>query len=367
MAVPTITSLTPSIGLASGDQLITIAGTGFHVAVDEAPGVVNPADGMNPENDAPSIRTVMVTFDGVASPLVKVYSSTLLTAILPPGNAGNDTQAPPGRSVTVQVINVTQGTTTPIGGESVSAVNAFTYARPMHTTEYESALTYTVRIFLQLLKGQLLVDEVNYAVQTDYDPTTDDELHVTKFAKLPGIILVGPDLRENRFYSLNEQPTYPDGTTSKLDGVSPAGFLETRVPYTVDMVFQIIGVSDTKTELLNLMANFVMMMHKNKFLVVQRDAQDATKGTVRYELDFEPGGQPKNATMPNNSNLRSWEASVVIRGFDIEAFSGLTTDGTSDPANLIPAHAVIDHGRCADNVTLAPGVPLGILSQEDEP
>ena len=365
MSAPTIASVTPSIGLASGDQLVTIEGTGFNVPVDVAvpPGQPDPYD---PASLATFTQTAMVLFDGVPATLVKVYSSTLLTCLLPPGNPGDATTPPPGRAVSVQVINVAQGTTDPIPGESVTAANAFTYARPLHTTEYESDFARTIRTLLRLLKSQLLVDEVNYAVQTDYDPTTGDELHVTKFAKLPGIVLAGPDLRENRFYSLNEQPDYPDGTVSALDGVSPTGFLETRVPYTVDLVFDVIAASDTKTELLNLEANFVLFMHKNKYLSVQRSATDPSKGSVRYELDFEPFGQPKNTTTANNSNLRSWQARIVIRGFDLEAFSGLTLDGTSDPANLIPAHAVVDHGRAADVVRLAPTESIGILSTEDD-
>jgi len=350
---PTITSITPSIGLASGDQLITIRGTGFNVPVDAPPGVVDPNDPYDPVSLATKTQTAMVLFDGVASPIVKVFSSTLLTAILPQGNAGPSSTPAPGRSVSVSIVNVVQGTSTPIGGESVTAPNAFVYARPLLTKEYESDLTRAIRTLLQLMKGQLLVDEVNWAVQTDYDATTGDELHVTKFAKLPGIVLAGPELRENRFYSINQQPDFDDGTVSDLDGSSPAGFITTRVPYTVDLSFTVVGASDNKAELWNLAANFVMFMHKNKWLYMNRSATDPTKGQVRWEMDFDgPGSQPKSTTVPNNSNLRSWTAEIVIRGFDIEAFSGLVTDGTTDPSNLIPAHAVIDHGRCADTVNV---------------
>ncbi len=368
MSVPTITSVTPAVGLASGDQLITIEGTNFNVPVhvDAGPGEVNNQDPYDPVSLATYTQTATVTFDGVPATLVKVFSATLLTCLLPPGNPGPRGTTPPGRAVDVVVTNTTQGTTTPIPGETVTLANGFTYARPIHTSEYESDFARAIRTLLQLLKSQLLVDEVNYAVQTDYDPSTGDELHVTKFAKLPGLVLVGPDLRENRFYSLNEQMDYPDGIVSELDGKSSAGFFETRVPYTVDMVFQVIAASDTKVELLNLQANFIMAMHKNKWLYMDRSATDPTKGRVRYEMDFEPNGLPRNSTQPNNSNLRSWHASIVIRGFDIEAFSGLTIDGTPDPANLIPAHAIVDHGRNADIVTLAPVNSVGIVSPEDE-
>lgn len=364
MAVPTLVSLTPSIGLASGDQLITIVGTNFNVPVGAPPGTINGNDPYDAQSLGTVTQTAMVLFDGVPSPLVKVYSSTFLTALLPPGDPGPSSTPPPGRAVTVQILNVTQGTTNPIMGESVSVTSAFTYTRPIMTSEYESDFTRAVRTFIQLLKRQLIVDEVNWAVQTDYDEKTGDELHVTKFAKLPGIALVGPDLRENRFYSLNEQPDYPDGTISPLDGESSAGFLETRVPYTVDVLFTVIGASNNKAELLNLMANFIIVMHKNKWLRMDRSPTNAALGQVKYEMDFEPAGLPTTTTVPNNSNVRSWSAKIVIRGFDIESISGLAIDGTSDPSELLSAHAVIDHGRNADDVVLAPSIKVAIDSSE---
>jgi hypothetical protein len=344
---PTITSITPAIGLASGDSLVSIVGTGFNVPVD-APDTNSDYD---PLSLTTATQTVLVYFDGVLAEQVWVRSSTLIEARIPPGNAGSP-YVPPGRQVTVMLVNVAQGTMTPLAGQSVSVPNAFTYALPILTSEYESDLARAIRTLLQLMKGQLLTVEVNYAVQTDYDANTGDELHVTKFAKLPGIVIVGPDMRENRFYSQNEQPDFDDGTISKLDGVSPAGFFETRVPYTVDLVFDVIGASDNKVELLNLEANFISFMHKNKFLYMNRSATDASKGEIRWEMDFEPHGQPKNTTTPNNSNLRSWEAKIVVRGFDIETFSGLATDGAPDPASLIPAHAIVEHGRYADDVVV---------------
>lgn len=347
MPAPTVSSVTPALGLASGDQLITIQGTNFRPAVHATP--------PDPFTILTWPQTAQVLFDGVPSLEVRVQSATQLQARLPPGDPG---PGGAGRTVTVTIVNLDQNTGLPIPGESVAVPNAFSYRRPLHTTEYESDFTRLLRGMMQLMKRQLLDVEVNWAVQTDYDATTGDELHVTKFGKLPGIVIVGPDLEENRFYSLNQEPEFDDGSVSG-DGTASGGYLATRVAYTVDATLEIIAASDTKTELLNLMANFVAFMHKNKWLYLNRSATDPTKGQVRYEFDFVPRGQPKNTTMPNNSNVRSWSAHVVIRGIDIEAFSGIA-DGTSDPSNLIPQHAVVRHGQTADIVSLVPTEPLGI-------
>lgn len=354
MAVPTISSITPAIGLSSGDTLVTIEGTNY-VPLQRTPvGQVNGNDSLIPP------PTVIVLFDGVVSPRAVVRSSTLIEAVTPPGFPGPTAT---GRTVAVTVINLDPTTGQPVSGESVSAPNAFTYTRPRHTSEYESDFTRATRTLLTLITNQVIA-QVDFAVQTDYDATTGDELHVTEFAKLPGIVLVGPNLTENRFYSINEQPDIPSGDISKLDGQSPSSYFETRVPYTVDITWEVHAVSNSKMELLNLMANFIQFMHRNKWLVMDRDPKDATKGTVRYEMDFAPDGQPRNSTVPNNSNVRSWVASIVIRGFDIEAFSGLLDDGAPDPSHLVPAHAVIDKVRAADNVQLDPAVQLGIPSDE---
>jgi hypothetical protein len=328
--VPTIASLTPAVGLTAGDALVTIVGTGFRIATPQE----NTGLGFGEWQE-----TAIVLFGGTPASQVRVFSDTLLTCLAPAALAAG--------AVAVIVWNLDDDGD-PIFGESVALAAAYAYVLPKHTQEFECDFTRTVRTLIQRLKQQLLIDEVNYAVQTDYDPTTGDELHVAKFAKLPGFALIGPDLEENRFYSINQQPTLPDGTVSLIDGVSSAGFIETRVPYTVDVRYQIVCASDNSVEVLNLMANYIAFMHANKWLVVDRAAGDSSRGQLRIEMDFAPGGLPKNTTVPNTSNVRSWSATFLLRGLDIESFAGLAADGTADPAGLVPAHAVVEHGQTAE-------------------
>lgn len=338
MATPTLISLTPSTGLVSGDQIVAVTGTNFNTALQSNPRLNDPYIVGLP-------TTVEVLFGTTPAKEVCVFSSTYLTALLPASVAG----AGP---VSVTVTNIDQTTGLPNAGETVTVTAAFNYAVPIMTSEtaYESDFTRAQGVLLDLITNQLGI-KATYAVQTDYDPITGDELHVTQFAQLPGLSLVGPELTENRFYSLNEEPVVPDGSISKLDGVSSAGFLRTRVPYTVDVVWDVVCASNTKVEFLNLMAAFTMFMHKNKWLYMPRNPANLSAGTVRFELDFVPGEQPKKRGTPNNSNIVVWYAKILIRGFPIEYFAGIT-DATLDPAGLIPSHAVVQHGQNADIVRL---------------
>jgi hypothetical protein len=45
-----------------------------------------------------------------------------------------------------------------------------------------------------------------------------------------------------------------------------------------------------------------------------RDAANALVGRVRYEMDFAPDGDLRVTSQPNESNVRSFSGSFVIRG-----------------------------------------------------
>jgi hypothetical protein len=229
----------------------------------------------------------------------------------------------------------------PIPGEEATAPGAFTFVRPGLVPE--SDLTRLVRTIMRELKRQVL-PEVSLTVQTDFDAETGDELHLAQLAKLPALVLVGPELAENRFFSLNQLPEAASG---------PDDFARRRVPYTVDVAFTLIGVSDHTTELLNLMAATELFFHRNQYLEMERDPASPGAGVVRYEMDIGPGGDLKVTSQPNESNVRSFSGSFVVRGFDLEDLTGM------------PGESVVEHGARVTDVRLdpppqlAPAVPVG--------
>lgn len=203
----------------------------------------------------------------------------------------------------------------PIPGERGIASGALTYVRPGLTEEAD--LTRLVRTLLRELKRQVL-DSVVLTVQTDFDAERGDELHLAQVGELPALVLLGPELTENRFFSLNERPEV---------ATERGRFAQRRAPYTVDLGFTLIGVSDHTAELLNLMAATLLFFHRNKVLELDRDPADAGAGRVQYEMDLPPDGEPKVTSQPNESNVRSFSGRFVVRGFDLEDLAGVVDEG----------------------------------------
>lgn len=198
----------------------------------------------------------------------------------------------------------------PIPGESVTVSDAYTFRRVQLAEE--SNLTRLVRELVRIFRSQV-IPNVSVSTHTEFDAETGDVYSVTELAEVPGIALDGPDLSENRFYSLN-------GT---ITVVLPSGeIVVRRAPYTVDLEFSLTGVSNEKTELLNLMALTTQVVDRNPYVYMDRHPTDPSLGRVRYEFDFASGGALSMSRDLNVSNVRSFTGAVVIRGFDVEDLAG---------------------------------------------
>ncbi len=335
MAVPAVFTLTPERGPTRGDMIVEILGSGFQLpTIPVGPG---PSSGELP-------ATVSVLFNGIASPFVEVLSSSLLLVTVPAHEIGQ---------VNITVENVdADGVVIP--SETITIANAFTYEIPRLTNEYESDLVRCVRAILRLLKQQTVAKEVNRPIHTDYDDDTSDALNIVKVGAFPAITLMGPKMQENRFYSSNEQPTIEVDTDN--DDV-PDAFVEMRVPYVVDLAFTVVAVSDRDTELLNLMTSFVLFMHRNKYLWLERIKGRPEFGRARFEFDFSEDGEPQMPGTPNNSNIHQWSAEIVVRGFPIEELAGINTG--LFPGTAVPRHAIIGEGRMAIDVNIDPTSQIG--------
>ena len=298
MPAPTITSLTPPTGPTGGRTLVDVAGSGFRLPPPPPPSGPTP----------PPAPTVQILIGGREATNVRVRASDRLTFISPIGDAG---------AVDVVLRNLDDDGV-PIPGEEVTLAGGFTFEMPALAAE--SDLARLVRTLLRELKRQV-VPNVSLTVQTDFDAQTGDELHIAELAALPALVLVGPELREDRFYSLNQLP--------EVAG-APGTVLRRRVPYTVDLAFTIVGASDHTVELLNLMAATELFFHKNKVLEMARNPASPLSGRVRYEMDFAADGDLRVTSQPNESNVRSFSGSFVIRGFDLEDVAGVPGDGVTE-------------------------------------
>ncbi len=344
MAVPTISGVTPTVGPTMGRTMFEITGTNFRLPP------VPPAGPTSKQSQ----QTVQVLFGVEEAVSVKVVSSTIARAVnraIDPGVLGI-------------TLNNLDDSGVPIGGETVTLPTAITFKRPVLRAEANAAgevlrtnqseLARVVRTFLQELKRQIFPN-VSLTTHTDYfDAETGLAMSNVNLSQLPGLILVGPDLVENRIYSLNDPPDFDEGTVD-------ADFVTTDVPYTVNLEFEILGMADHTVEMLNLMAAATTFFHKNKFLRIQKDGADVSKGFVEYEMDFQSEGEfQASRTNAGASNLRQFSGRIEIRGFDLDQLAGINSGDT----NGIPLHEVIDRSREQDDVDvqLDPTVQVEVTS-----
>jgi hypothetical protein len=300
MAIPTITSIQPVRGPASGQTLITITGAGMRLPPQPPAG--RPITGSLPQTveiriGAQRATRVLVREDATNP------SGTIATCLTPAGTPG------PADIIIQNLDDAGQS----IAGEAVLLPSAFTYERTALSTE--SSLTRLVRTLLRALKAQV-IDNVNLTMHTDFDTSPEDGLHVAAVARLPALVLAGPELRQSRAYSINQQPV-----RALRDGLALH-----RVPYTVDVGFTLIGMTDRTAELLNLMSLCTLFLHKNKHLLVAREPDAPEAGHVAYEMDFAPGGQFQVRSQPSESNVRHFVGELVIRGFDIDEPDGIAIE-----------------------------------------
>jgi hypothetical protein len=274
MATPTLTSITPGSGPTSGGDLVTLRGTGFG-------------------------SRVVVAFGGAPAFVVSVRDEagvSVTTVRTPPREEG---------PVDVSITNL-DGVGAPIAGEVVVAAGAYRYARPRIAREAD--LTRLLRTLLRELKRQV-IENVSLSVAVDFDEPPFAGLDVTALAKLPSLVLSGPRIKENRFYSSNEL------REEVVAGASGPEIRRRRPPYTVDLEFAITGASDRAVELLNLMAALATFFNTNRWLVMDRDPSDATLGAVRWELD--PSGE-LHTNLEGKDDVRAFSWGLVVRGFDLD-------------------------------------------------
>ena len=144
-----------------------------------------------------------------------------------------------------------------------------------------------------------------------------DGLNVVALAKVPSLVLSGPALRPNRFYSTNTPQE------DVVPGLSGEEFLRRKPPYTVDLLFTLTATSERTAELLNLMAAVATFLNRNRWLDLPCDPADTTRGVVRWEMD--PDGEFRTR-LGGKDDVRAFTCGLLIRGFDID--EGLPLDFT---------------------------------------
>ena len=280
MAVPTLTAITPTSGPTSGGDLVRLTGTGF-------------------------AAQVAVTFGGAPAEILAVRAEA--------GAFVADVRTPAHVEAVVDVtLRNLDAAGAPVPGEEATLAGAYRFLRPRIVQEAD--LTRLVRALLRELKRQVIAN-VSMTVSIDYDDTTVDGMNVVAISKLPSLVLSGPRVAENRFFSTNEPHE------DVVPGPAGPELLRRRPPLTVDLVFTLTAASDRTVELLNLMAAVATFLNRNRWVVLPRDPGDLSAGDVRWEMDPEGDFQTR---LDGPDDVRAFTCGFLVRGFDLD--EGLPLD-----------------------------------------
>lgn len=249
MAVPTLSTCTPSSGLAAGRSLVVLVGTNFRAPAAGAYG--NPEDSPTP--------TVAVTFGGVAvdSTEIWVLSDTQIECVPPAYSGDADLQALGPVAITVQNLD-DDGIAIP--GELASLAAAYTYTRaPLRppTRQVQGPYEKVLRAIIRGLKRQTLLDS-GHAAHTDYSA---DGIEVLR-AATPALVVTNLRVYDDDYGHENE-PYWE----TQLDGSALRYPCPTMHTLTVD----ILGYSDDPMEFLALMAATRKFVRDNPYLLVGAD------------------------------------------------------------------------------------------------
>jgi hypothetical protein len=280
MAVSTLTAITPTSGPTSGGDLVRLTGTGF-------------------------AAQVAVTFAGVPAVVLAVRAEA--------GAFVADVRTPAQAEAVVDVtLRNLDASGAPVPGEEATLAGAYRFLRPRIVQEAD--LTRLVRALLRELKRQVIAN-VSMTVSIDYDDTTVDGMNVVAISKLPSLVLSGPRVAENRFFSTNEPHE------DVVPGPAGPELLRRRPPLTVDLVFTLTAASDRTVELLNLMAAVATFLNRNRWVELPRDPGDPSAGDVRWEMDPEGDFQTR---LDGPDDVRAFTCGFLVRGFDLD--EGLPLD-----------------------------------------
>lgn len=273
---PTITTISPTTGLTAGRELATIAGTGFNTDVD--------SDG---------VARMGVKFGTLEASRVRVRSATSLDCLTPIAD-------PAVYDLEVEDLDTT---------ETDSLSSAFTFARPeIGGGTYNSDLWRVIEALIVELKRQV-IEEVVLTTQVEFDADTADDLSIIKVAKVPAIVLVGPDV-------IDSAGPY-SRVVEEFEHVGGGSYERKRSVDVKNLRFMLHGVDDHAVRLFNLMREVISFFRRNAVLRVLSDPADPNSA-VR-ELDMRPPnpGEWLTQTTPNIHNQKHFSGEFSIIGVPI--------------------------------------------------
>jgi len=234
----------------------------------------------------------------------------------------------------------------PIPGEELVLPQSFQYQRPQLSSEV--TLRRVSRQLVREVRRQVLAT-ASMGVHVDW--SRDDLLGSLGVASLPAVVLLGPDIAENRFFSVNSR----DSVDTPADEVELR-----RAPYTVDATWEVLFLSNLRAELQSLMQAWVVFVDRNPYLSIDRDPDDLALGKVRYEFDIPAAGEPTINRATVGEDVVAATGSVVLRGIDLEGVPGFEGEMAIDlTTRLLDIEAPVSVGVSQTGVSYPVGPSPG--------
>jgi hypothetical protein len=296
--VPSIYSITPTEGLASGRAVATLTGWGYKIPPDPPSGYLG--DDVTP--------TVAVLVDGRGADAVAVLSDTEIQFIIPEYLGAPGTMS---TAVDVVVKNLDDNGD-PIPTEEATLAGGFTYKHPDLTAP--ANIEWITRCVLRMLRRNI-VDNVSVGASPDFSAAAATQ--VTYVSGLPAVSVTGPTVRENKELRDNE---------TRVDDDSPSGLTRKNAPYTADVLYDIMVIGRNKIESQNLKEAAIRYFRRRPIFVFQAGPSDPTE--IECQLWVEG---PWTPTDNEQDQTYSYSNTIRLQGIWIDDSSGLADDGLPAP------------------------------------
>lgn len=292
MAIPTISTVSPALGLTRGRNVIQITGTNFRL-----PDPVPPSGFLGGHEPV----TVKVTFDGLRAPWAGVATSGLLLCTAP---TWVDPAIALPHACAVRVANV-DNAGAEIPGESATKAAGYTYQRP--PLDGSGHLTRVVEALINLFKVHVLANTVVVSAR-DYD---DNPATLARAqAEAPVVYLIGPRMPIDRFRSTNREECAEDPGDPRAWGRAP-------VPVTVDLGFDVNAWIAGTRPALALAAAIAELFRDVVTLDVRENPANPASPLHRHPLTMPWDRFPEVGTAPHPDDLRLISCGVSIKGVQL--------------------------------------------------
>lgn len=283
MPAPTLSSISPSFGLAVGDDFVEIDGAGFYLKAQ---------------------GSVKVTFGGVPAVRVGVVSSSRVFAVAPPGDPDAGVSPNVGK-VDVVVANFN---TSGVSQGSATLVKAFQYRRPVidFPADFSNhpALALVTRALVTELQRTVIKNTWS-DMHPEYASEAAAADGTTNLAKLPSLKVLGPRIRNDRLRSINEPRTVALGG---------GDFVTTFASRAVELEYTLVGVGRDPTEAAHLWTECQRYFAHVDFLRVSIPSSKLGPETAVLELEADWGRLGEFRGKMTNQAIAQFTEIFHVRG-----------------------------------------------------